>query len=180
MRCVPLIFPEVLIHQLQPRHGSTLATLDVISKDHVTPLILFDLRCALRSCRLGDVISTSRNFPAGLTDIFDIIYIYIFDYIWKKCGCEDAFPFRLDSHWDTFFVSMLYPRCKVSVVFSFNGERFFFFGGGDVRGYCTMAQIAKWAWGLKESLILAGELVSEEDWMQDMLFVTVTIWNPLI
>ena len=89
MRCVPLIFPEVLIHQLQPRHGSTLATLDVISKDHVTPLILFDLCCALRSCRLGDVISTSRNFPAGLTDIFDIIYIYIFE---KKCGCEDAFP----------------------------------------------------------------------------------------
>ena len=84
MRCVPLIFPEVLIHQLQPRHGSTLATLDVISKDHVTPLILFDLRCALRSCRLGDVISTSRNFPAGLTDIFDIIYIYIYLIIFEK------------------------------------------------------------------------------------------------
>ena len=78
MRCVPLIFPEVLIHQLQPRHGSTLATLDVICKDHVTPLILFDLRCALRSCRLGDVISTSRNFPAGLTDIF-YIYLIIFE-----------------------------------------------------------------------------------------------------
>ena len=51
----------------------------------------------------------------------------------------------------------------------------------------AMAQIAKWARGSKESLVLAasselpGELViSEQDWKQDMLFVTVTIWNPLI